>query len=107
MSGKDIDTLARADKPLPEDAGLCDMMLYRILSAIYAEYREGILSASDAKDAKHQAMTKHGDLELWERVFRDHARRMVEIGAVLNEVNHDGCPKCQKIAKIFDGRLNS
>lgn len=106
MTGEQIDVLARKREPLPDDAGLCDMMLYHILTAIYAEYRKGIKSRNVAKVEKNTAMKKHGELEFWERIFREHSRRMVEIGTLLTEADKNGCPICKKVSAIFDGRLN-
>ena len=102
MTSQDIDTLARSHKPLPPEALMSDKMLYHILSALYAEYREGVISAEYARKEKSDAISQHDQYQLWERIFRDHAQRMVQISAELSQPRCEDC----KIAKIFDGRLN-
>lgn len=105
MTSEQIDALARSHSQLPETAGLCDMWLYHILTALYGEYREGIISRDVAKVEKARAMERHRELSLRERIYTDHAKRMNEIGSVLVEANKNGCPCCKKMAAIYDGRL--
>ena len=104
MNGKEIDKLARKRIPLPDDAGLCDMMLYHILTALYGEYREGIISADTAKIEKARAMEKHRDLELWERVYKENTARVTELSRIAQEgfKNHS-CELCVKMYDIFTG----
>ena len=106
MTSEQIDALARKREPLPDTAWLCDMMLYHILLALYGEYSKGIISRDVAKVEKARAIEKHRSLELYERIFRDQAKRMNEIGQLLTEANKNGCPTCKKMAAVFDGRLN-
>ena len=107
MTSEPIDTLARKREPLPDNAGLCDMWLYHILTALYGEYREGIISRDVAKVEKARAMERHRELSLREKIYTDHAKRMNEIGSVLVEANKNGCPCCKKMAAVFDGRLTN
>lgn len=104
MNGTDIDKLARKREPLPDDAGLCDMMLYHILTAIYGEYREGIISADTAKIEKARAMEKHRELELWERIYKFHNKRITELSNMASEAfKEHSCPLCVKMYDIFSG----
>ena len=104
MTGKDIDALARKREPLPDDAGLCDMMLYHILTAIYGEYREGIISADIAKIEKARAMEKHRELELWERIYKQQDKRTLELEVIAREAQKEHkCPLCVKMYDIFTG----
>ena len=104
MNGTDIDKLARKCEPLPDDAGLCDMMLYHILTAIYGEYREGIISADTAKIEKARAMKKHRELELQERIYRFHNKRIIELSNIASEAfKEHSCPLCVKMYDIFSG----
>ena len=107
MISEAIDTLARKREPLPENAGLCDMWLYHILTALYGEYREGIISRDVAKVEKARAMERHRELQLRERIYNDHAKRMSEISRVMVEANKNGCPCCKRMAAVFDGRLTN
>lgn len=104
MTGKDIDALARKREPLPDDAGLCDMELYHILTALYGEYREGIISADIAKVEKARAMEKHRDMELQERIYKQHTKRITELSCMAQKAfTEHSCPLCVKMYDIFSG----
>lgn len=104
MTSKEVDALARKRIPLPDDAGLCDMMLYHILTAIYGEFREGIISADTAKIEKARAMEKHRKLELQERIYRFHNKRITELSNMASEAfKEHSCPLCVKMYDIFSG----
>lgn len=104
MTDTEVDALARKKLPLPDDAGLCDMMLYRILSALYAEYTEGIISKNTAKVEKARAMEKHRELELQERIYKEHSKRLTELSIMASKAfNEHTCPLCVKMYNIFSG----
>ncbi len=104
MTSKEVDALARKRMPLPDDAGLCDMMLYHILIAIYGEYREGIISEANAKVEKARAMEKHRELELQERIYKQTTKRTLELEIIAREAQKDHkCPLCAKMYDIFTG----
>ena len=104
MRTEDIDALARKREPLPDDAGLCDMMLYHILTSLYGEYRKGIISADIARAEKNRAMEKHGNMELRERIYTEHSKRLTELSVIAAEgfKNHS-CPLCVKMYDILSG----
>ena len=104
MKSEDIDALARVKEPLPEDAGLCDMMLYRILRALYAEYAAKTISISIAKVEKARAIEKHREFELWENIYKEHNKRLTELSVIASEgfKNHS-CPLCVKMYDILSG----
>lgn len=104
MTGKEIDALARKREPLPDDAGLCDMELYHILTALYGEYREGIISADIAKAEKARAMEKHRDMELQEHIYKQHTKRITELSIIAQKAfTEHSCPLCVKMYDIFSG----
>lgn len=105
MKNTEVDAFARKNEPLPDEAGLCDMMLYHILTALYREYKEGIVSKELAKVEKTRAMEKHRDVELWERIYKENTRRTTEISKIMAEVSKNGCEVCRRVAKIYDGRI--
>lgn len=104
MTNTEVDVLARKKLPLPDDAGLCDMMLYRILSALYAEYREGIISKETARVEKARAMEKHRETELWERIYKETNKHVVELDRLAQQAfKEHSCPLCTKMYDIFSG----
>ena len=104
MRAEDIDAFARTHEPLPNDSLLCDMELYWILRSLYAEYRAGTISLAVAKMEKARAMEKHGNTELWERIYKEHSKRLLELSVIAAEgfKNHS-CPLCVKMYDILSG----
>lgn len=105
MKCEEIDALAKKKEPLPKDALLCDISLWYALRGIYREYRAGTVSLDIAKRDKARAIEKHRELELWEHIHNDHAKRMNEIGRLLVKANKGECV-CKQMAAVFDGRIN-
>ena len=104
MNGTDIDKLARKREPLPDDAGLCDMELYHILTALYGEYREGIISEDFARREKARAMEQHRELDLQERIYKQHTKRITELSIIAQKAfTEHSCPLCMKMYDIFSG----
>lgn len=99
-----IDAAARQNEPLSDSAGLSDRQLYHCLVMLYREYRVGIIDVVQAKREKQRLIDIYKNNALWERIFREHSRRMKEIGKLSNRAEHDGCPICKQMARIFDGR---
>lgn len=54
MSQTDIEKAASKGKPIPKDLPVYDIMLYYMLSGLYARYQARQLSVADAK--KHKQM---------------------------------------------------
>lgn len=104
MTSDAIDTLARKREPLPDEAGLCDMMLYHILTALYGEYREGIISADIARKEKARAIEQHRKMETQERIYKQHNKRVVELSCIAQKAfTEHSCPLCVKMYDIFSG----
>ena len=107
MTPEEIDNLARKRELLPDNAGLAARNLYHSLVMLYKEYRDGIMDADSAKKEKTSLFSKYGVAELHERIWKEQARRMVEISKVMVEINKCGCPLCQQVARLFDGRQHN
>lgn len=104
MRSEEVEALARKQLPLPEDALLCDMMLYRILTSLFKEYKAGIISKENASIEKRKAFEKHAHLELWERIYKEHNKRLLELEVIAREAQKEHkCPLCVKMYDIFCG----
>ncbi|MCM1335647.1 MAG: hypothetical protein NC084_13255 [Bacteroides sp.] len=104
MTGDQIDALARRREPLPNRAGLAARKLYHALTLLYREYRAGVTDARTAKVEKRKLLQEYEIEALWERIYEDAARRRRALGRLLISANKEGCPICQKMAKVIDGR---
>lgn len=108
MTGQEAAELARTRQPLPDGERLSVIMLYYSLRGIYRSYEAGELTVEQAKRAKRDALREYDSLELSERCYLEHARRMSEISRVLLQAEKrcraDDCEYCGEIARIFDGR---
>ena len=104
MTPEEIDNLARKRELLPDNAGLVARNLYHSLVMLYKEYRDGIIDEVSARKEKQLLFSQYGINERNERMWAEQARRMVEISKVMIEINKSGCPLCQQVARLFDGR---
>ena len=104
MTAEQIDTFARKRELLPDNAGLAARNLYHSLVMLYKEYRDGIIDEISARKEKQLLFSQYGINERNERMWAEHSRRMVEISKIMVEINKRGCPLCQQVARLFDGR---
>lgn len=104
MTGKEIDSLAKKNIPLSDEALTSDRLLWLVLVSLYREYRAGMVTKETAAKIKRDELENHARNAQGERIFREDGRRMVEIGKLLTAANKNGCPVCKQIAAIFDGR---
>ena len=54
--------------------------------------------------ARKNAVKQFDKYQLYEKAYRNNAKRGKAIGELLCEVNKHGCELCKRIAKIYDGR---
>lgn len=104
MTYEQIDTFARKRELLPDNARQSARNLYHSLVMLYKEYRDGIIDEISARKEKQLLFSQYGINERNERMWAEHSRRMVEISKIMVEINKSGCPLCQQVARLFDGR---
>lgn len=104
MDTAEIDSYAKKNKPLPDGALTSDYLLWVTLCSLYHGFNSGSIAKEEAANIKRRAFRNHEHNAQGERIFREDARRMVEIGKLLTAANKDGCPICKQISAIFDGR---
>lgn len=104
MTADEVIELARHNSPLPDDATLTEGLLYKTMRLTYAAYREGEISKEQGTQERKNAVKQFEKYHMYEKSYRNSARRGKEIGNLLSEVNKHGCELCKRIAKIYDGR---
>ena len=57
-----------------------------------------------AKQEKRQSIRNFESLNLKCDIYSDHMRRMVTISQVLGDVERNGCERCRRAVRVFDGR---
>lgn len=106
LTAEQIDSLARKRELLPDKAGLAARNLYHSLVMLYKEFRDDIIDKDTAKKEKACLFAQYNSAARDENMWKDHARRMVEISQILMKAEKNGCPYCREIPKVFDGRLH-
>lgn len=104
MTADEIYELARKRQPAPDDLTLPEQLLYTTARNIYKSYQDGIISLEQAKQEKRQSIRNFESLNLKHDIYSDHMRRMVTISQVLGDVDKNGCERCKRAARVFDGR---
>ena len=104
MTADEIYELARKRQPAPDDLTLPEQLLYTTARNIYKSYQDGIISLEQAKQEKRHSIRNFESLNLKCDIYSDHMRRMVTISQVLGDVEKNGCERCRRAARVFDGR---
>lgn len=104
MTANEVIELARHNTPLPDNATLTEGLLYKTMRLTYAAYREGEISKEQGTQERKNAVKQFDKYQLYEKAYRNNAKRGKAIGELLCEVNKYGCELCKRIAKIYDGR---
>lgn len=104
MTADEIYELARKRQPAPDDLTLPEQLLYTTARNIYKSYQDGIIGLEQAKQEKRQSIRNFESLNLKCDIYSDHMRRMVTISQVLGDVERNGCERCRRVARVFDGR---
>lgn len=105
MTTEELCKLAQNNEPMPEGLLLSEQFLFGTIRNIYAAYRAGTITAEQGKNEKNLALGQYENIRLWERVFREQAKRSVEIGKLLTKANKEGCGVCKQVAGLLTGRI--
>ncbi|MFR1348276.1 MAG: hypothetical protein ACLSAQ_00990 [[Eubacterium] siraeum] len=104
MTADEIIELAKHNTPLPDDATLAEGLLYKSMRLTYAAFREGEITKEQGAQERKQAVKQFDKYQMYEKAYRNNAKRGKAIGKLLCEVNKHGCELCKRMAKIYDGR---
>lgn len=104
MTAQEIDSFARSRNPLPKEASLPDTGLYIILTRIYDRYDTHVIPLSFVKSQKSDAFREWEQWQSYKAEYSLEAQKRNKIGLIMSEANKHGCPLCQEIAKVYDGR---
>lgn len=110
MTDKEIVIMAQNDARekrrtvLPEGFGSLETMLYNQIYYLCRDYDEGAVPKDEARKLKTKYLQEYGRICLKREIYSDHMRRMVTISQVLGDVEKNGCERCKRAARVFDGR---
>lgn len=99
-----IEKAAAKGEELGEDLSQPDQLLFLSLRMLYAQWRAKLIDSEKAKSEKRRLLAEH---EL-ARFYYDSYVSVVElrhrIDAELIEIEKNGCDKCKRVVRLFDGR---
>lgn len=104
MTADEIYEIARKRQPAPDNMTLPEQLLYTTARNIYKSYSDGLISIEQAKQEKLHSIRNFDSLNLKHDIYSDHMRRMVTISQVLGDVERNGCERCRRAVRVFDGR---
>ena len=104
MTADEIYELARKRQPAPDDLTLPEQLLYTTARNIYKSFEDGIITLEQAKIEKQRSIANFESLNRSCLIYRDHMKRMVAISQVLGDAEKNGCERCRRVARVFDGR---
>lgn len=110
MTDKEIVIMAQNDARekrravLPEGFGSLETMLYQQIFYLCRDYDEGNIPKDEARKLKTKYLQEYGRICLKRDIYSDHMKRMVTISQVLGDVEKNGCERCRRAVRVFDGR---
>ena len=104
MTAQEIYELARKRQPAPDNLTLPEQLLYTTARNIYKSYADGIITLELAKIEKQRSIANFESLNRSCLIYRDHMKRMAVISQVLGDAEKNGCERCRRVARVFDGR---
>ena len=104
MTANEIYELARKRQPAPDNLTLPEQLLYTTARNIYKSYADGIITLEQAKIEKQRSIANFESLNRSCLIYRDHMKRMAAISLVLGDAEKNGCERCRRAARVFDGR---
>ena len=110
MTDKEIVIMAQNDARekrravLPEGFGSLETMLYQQIFYLCRDYDEGNIPKDEARKLKTKYLQEYGRICLKRDIYSDHMKRMVAISQVLGDAEKNGCERCRRAARVFDGR---
>ena len=110
MTDKEIVIMAQNDARekrravLPVDFGSLETMLYQQIFYLCRDYDEGNIPKDEARKLKTKYLQEYGRICLKREIYSDHMKRMVTISQVLGDVERNGCERCRRAVRVFDGR---
>ena len=104
MTADEIYELARKRQPAPDNMTLPEQLLYTTARNIYKSFEDGIITLEQAKIEKQRSIANFESLNRSCLIYRDHMKRMVTISQVLGDVDKNGCERCRRAVRVFDGR---
>lgn len=104
MNANDLDDFAKNGIE-PAGLGILEAGLWHKLNAVYRNFDENKITVGEARKAKIDALEEYEHEAQVKRLYIEQNRRAVEISKIMIAANNSGCPICQKVAKIYDGRI--
>ena len=104
MTADEIYELARKRQPAPDNLTLPEQLLYTTARNIYKSFEDGVITLQQAKIEKQRSIANFESLNRSCLIYRDHMKRMVAISQVLGDVDKNGCERCRRAVRVFDGR---
>ena len=104
MTADEIYELARKRQPAPDNLTLPEQLLYTTARNIYKSFEDGIITLEQAKVEKQRSIANFESLNRSCLIYQDHMKRMVAISQVLGDAEKNGCERCRRVARVFDGR---
>lgn len=89
---------------MPKGLNQSQQIFYLSMVKLYELYRNRTYTRSQAHDMKQELINTYRNNEFRENLLEYHAQICNRYSEVLTEAEKHGCPICEKLVKIFDGR---
>ncbi len=107
QSIEEIERLAMTMCGIPKEYSQPEQLLFLSFRILHWEYRHGIIDLEQAKNEKHLLVQEFQKEQRFHEVYQDAVRIRNTMSHKLTAAEKEGCPHCQELVQIFDGRLKA
>ena len=100
----ELEIKAKHNEDMPTGLTQSEQLFYLSMVQLYKLFNSHVYDRSQAKSIKQDIISAYRKNAFEEKLIKHHADIRNKYSHVMTEAEKNGCPICQKLVRIFDGR---
>lgn len=100
----ELEIKAKHGDDMPDGLTQSEQLYYLSMVQLYRLFTSHVYDRTQAKSIKQDIISAYRKNAFEEKLIRHHADIRNKYSHVMTEAEKNGCPICQKLVRIFDGR---
>lgn len=100
----ELEIKAKHGDDMPDGLTQSEQLYYLSMVQLYKLFNSHVYDRSQAKSIKQDIISAYRKNAFDENLIKHHADIRNKYSHVMTEAEKNGCPICQKLVRIFDGR---
>lgn len=101
---KDLESLAMKNEDLPDDATMPEILFFQGMRNLHYQYRIKAIDIDTAKAEKHRLVEEYKRVMIMYNCWTEAILVRNLMSDALTDAEKNGCLRCQRLVRIFDGR---